>query len=146
MATFIVQRLACYARPVEVQKAVKETFRIDVALPQIMYYDPTTSGTDVAKKWRKLFEKTRDAFLRSAQHVPIAQKVVRLERMQRIADKAEDMRNYPLAMNAIVEAEKMTGNYYTNRHVIEDADPAAALAKMLGLSREDVLGAVGAAE
>jgi hypothetical protein len=144
--TFIVTRLACFERPMEVQKAVTDTFKVTVPLPHIMYYDPTTSGTGVGRKWRKLFEKTRDEFTRETAHIPIAHKSVRLSRLQRLLDKAEEMRNIPVAGQLIEQAAKEVGGAYTNRHVLESADPAADLARVLGMNREDVLAALGAAE
>lgn len=145
--TFVVTRLACFERPTEVQRQVKESFRLDMSLPQIMYYDPTTSGTGVGKRWKKLFSVTREKFIRTTSNIPIAHRSVRLQRLQRLADKAEDMKNIDMASRMLEQAAKEVGDAYTNRRVMVPGDAGALadeLSKMLGVDRDEILAASGA--
>lgn len=141
----IVTRLACYDRPAEVAKYVLETFRVEVTLPHILYYDPTSAGTDVAKKWRKLFAETRAAFTRDLTSIPIAQRAYRMQQMQKIHNKNMDRGALAFARDDLVEAEKMTGDYYTNRRMVLPGDQnslAEELSKLLGVGKDDVLAAI----
>lgn len=149
VASFIVTRLACFERPKEVQDALRDTFGVEMSLPQIMYYDATASGNDLGQKWRRLFKVTRARCIKETAEIPIAHRAVRLRRLQRLADKAEDMRNIPVAGQLLEQAAKETGDFYTNRRVVAPADAeglAAELGKLLGADPSELLAAVAGGE
>jgi hypothetical protein len=120
--TAIVQRLACYDTPQQVADAVKEEFGVDIDRRQVQLYDPTRSGKKPAQKWCDLFEVTRKKFLDEVDTIPIANKAVRLRRIDRMAREAEKMRNYPLAAQLLEQAAKETGGAYTNRREVTGAN------------------------
>jgi hypothetical protein len=143
--TFIVTRLACFERPAEVQMQLRETFGIEIGLPQILYYDPKSRGTDMAKKWRTLFARARDQFIRETSQIPIAHRSVRLRELQKLYDKDQSRGATTLAAQHLEQAAKETGDYYTNRRVMLPGDPdtlADELARTLGVAKDDLLAAM----
>lgn len=113
---YVVQALACYDSPSQVSEAVKEDFGLDVPRQQIAQYDPTkATSRGLAKKWRVLFEDTRKRFREQAAEIPIAQRAFRLRALERIAAKAERMRNLPLTLQVLEQAAKETGDAYVNK-------------------------------
>lgn len=112
---FIVQALACYDTPTQVSEAVKEEFGLDVPRQQVALYDPTKhAGRNLSKKWRAIFEATREGFKAETAEIPIAQRAYRLRKMSAIADRAERMRNFPLVLQILEQAAKETGDAYVN--------------------------------
>lgn len=115
---FIVQALACWDSPSQVAEAVQEEFELDVSRGQIAQYDPTkVAGKHVAKKWRELFFATRENLKASAGEIPIAHRAYRLRTMQRIATKAESMRNMSMVLQVLEQAAKEVGDSYVNRRM-----------------------------
>lgn len=111
---FIVQRLAMYDTPTQVADAVKETFGVEIDRRQAETYDAERPGEKPAKRWIALYEATRTRFLESVSDIPIANRAVRLRRLERMACAAEAKRNYPLAAQLHEQAAKEVGDYYTN--------------------------------
>ncbi|NBC16566.1 MAG: DUF2280 domain-containing protein [Bacteroidetes bacterium] len=118
---FIVERLACYDTPTEVQTAFQERFGERISLSQIVYYDPTSSQgrRELAQDWKDLFAETRQRFTRDTSEIAIAQKAYRLRRLGRIARQAAGMRNYVLEMDALEQAAKEVGDAYTNSKKVD---------------------------
>lgn len=113
---FIVQALACYDTPTTVSESVKEEFGIDMPRTQVAKYDPTKqAGASLALKWRVLFEDTRKRFREEAADIPIAQRAYRLRTLDRLAAKAEKMRNLPLTLQVLEQAAKEVGESYVNK-------------------------------
>lgn len=118
---FIVQALACYDRPTQICKDVKEEFGIDITRNHVARYDPSkASGKDVPRKWRDLFEETRKRFLEETASIPIATRSFRLRTLQRVAGTAEQMKNLNLLLQTLEQAAKEVGDVWVNRRL----DPA----------------------
>lgn len=131
---FIVQALACYDTPTQVSEAVKEEFGIDVPRQQVALYDPTKhGGRNLSKKWRAVFEATRDSFKAQTAEIPIAQRAYRLRKMAQIADRAERMRNFGLVLQILEQAAKETGDAYVNHRAAANGsgDVAQALHELI---------------
>ena len=139
---FIVQRLACYDTPKAIVEAVAETFGVSVDRRQVEKYNPERGGAKPAPKWCTLFAETRKKFLEDLETIPIANAAVRLRSLNRMAQRAEDKGNFPLAAALHEQAAKERGGMYTNRRVLDPADPAAALAATLGVSADEISAAV----
>lgn len=113
--TFIVQRLACFDTPSAVAEAVKEVFGLELTRQTIQVYDPTKiAGKTLAKKWRELFDATREQFLTDTTGIAVSHKAVRLQRLERMADKAEARGNYVLAAQLLEQIAKECGDMFTN--------------------------------
>ena len=122
--TFIVQSLACFDTPSVVALAVKREFDVDVSKQNVEGYDPTKrAGRNLSEKWSTLFEVARKSFLEDTAKIGIAHRAVRLRALQRLAEKAEEMRNLSLAAQLLEQAAKEVGEAYTNRQRHEHTNP-----------------------
>lgn len=125
---FIVERLACFDKPVEVQQAVKREFKVDVTLPQLAAYNPTqASGARLSKTLREVFEATRKKFLEDTSSIAIAHRSYRLRMLDRMAEKMVDVGNVVVAAQLLEQAAKEEGGAFTNRqkheHTGKDGGP-----------------------
>lgn len=118
--TFIVQALACFDTPSQVAESVKQEFGIEVSRQQVETHNPTkVAGKTLAKKWIDIFHETRKRFREEITEIPIANRSFRLRALNRMAEKAESMRNMPLAAQLHEQAAKEAGDMYTNKQKIE---------------------------
>ncbi len=119
---FIVTRLACFDSPSEVVKALKEEMGVVATRSQVQAYDPTTAqGERLGDQLAKIFEVTRNRFLRETTDVPIANKAVRLRLLQRLVDKALNKGNDVLASSLLEQAAKESGDAFTNKQKVEQS-------------------------
>lgn len=82
---FIVQSLACFETPQQVVDAVKQDFKIEISRQQVALYDPTkVAGQNLSKKLKELFYKTREDFKSNIYDIPLANKAVRLNELQKM--------------------------------------------------------------
>lgn len=114
---FAVTALACFDPPSVVAAAIRTEFGITITPQTAEAYDPTKrAGRRLADKWVALFETTRKTFLENTAAIPIANRAVRLRRLDRMSLRAEDKGNIPLAVQIIVEAAKECGDVHINRN------------------------------
>ncbi len=114
---FVVQELACFGSPKEVSDALMDEHGVQLAPQNIECYDPNKrAGQHLAKKWRELFEHTRQAFLDHVEtQVPHAHKAVRIKKLARAADAFESRGNYVATADMLERVAKECGNVHTNR-------------------------------
>jgi hypothetical protein len=98
---------------------VKERYGIDVSRQQVFEYDPTTTRRALGKKRTALFEKAREAFKKSYDSIPIANRAYRLRRLQKLAETAEDRGAITLAAGFLEQAAKEVGDVFTNRQKVD---------------------------
>ena len=135
---FIVQALACYDSLETVSSSVKEQFGLSLTRQQIQSYDPTkAAGKSLSKKWVELFEVTRDRFQNEISDIPIANKAYRLRALDRMAARAETMRNYNLTAQLIEQAAKECGDSYTNKQKHEHSGAGGGPIETLTLSKDE---------
>jgi hypothetical protein len=121
--TFIVQSLACFDTPSVVVEAVRKEFGATITRQSVEGYDPTKkAGSNLAEKWRLLFEETRKTFLEDTASIAISHRAVRLRALQRMAEKAESQGNMVLASSLLKQAAEEVGGAYTNRREITGKD------------------------
>jgi hypothetical protein len=115
--TFIVHALACFDAPSTVAAAVKDEFGITVTRQRVHAYDPTKkAGEDLGVELRAIFEATRKTFLEETAEIGIANRAVRLRKLDRVAQKAEAANNHVMVMQACEAAAKEVGDAFSNRH------------------------------
>jgi hypothetical protein len=137
--TFIVHALACFDSPSTVAASVKEEFDgLTVTRQRVHTYDPTKkAGEGLGAELKAVFEATRKAFLEETAAIGIANKAVRLRKLDRIAQKAEAAGNHVMVMGACEAAAKEVGGAFTNRHELTGKDgkdlPAAATVTVIQL-------------
>jgi hypothetical protein len=113
---FIVKRLACFDTPSEVANAVKAQFGIEMPRMHVAEYDPCKkAGAKLSEKWRRIFDATRQEFIREVGTIPVAHRSVRLRTLERMAQKAEYQKNFALAAQLLEQAAKETGDLYVSR-------------------------------
>jgi len=113
---FIVQELACFARPSEIVKTVKEEFDLTVTRQRVHAYDPTkAAGASLSPELKELFEATRRKFIDNAAEIGIANRSVRLRKLNRIADRAEEAGAHVIVIQACEAAAKEMGGAFTNK-------------------------------
>lgn len=114
---FVVRELACFGSPKEVSEALMEELGVRLAPQNIEAYDPgKRAGRHLSKKWRELFEITREAFLKHIEvHVPEANRAVRVKKLARASRAFEGLGNY-IGMSEMFERiAKELGGSYTNQ-------------------------------
>ncbi|MEG2431677.1 MAG: DUF2280 domain-containing protein, partial [Acinetobacter sp.] len=80
-----VQSLACFETPQQVVDAVKQEFGIEIERQQVSAYDPTKpTGKNLSKKLKDLFTRTRKDFKSNIYDIPLANKAVRLNELQKM--------------------------------------------------------------
>ncbi|PLN04446.1 hypothetical protein CWN24_21665 [Klebsiella pneumoniae] len=105
---------------------------------QVEQNDPTKiSGKGLAQKWVDLFNRTRDRFLNEISDIPIANKAYRLRVLDRMAARAEGMKNLALTAEIIEQAAKECGDAYTNKHKFEHSGPNGGAIQTITMSKEE---------
>ncbi|WHP05778.1 MULTISPECIES: DUF2280 domain-containing protein [Acinetobacter] len=121
---FIVQALACHDTPSQVVAAVKDEFKITVTRQQVESYNCTrAAGKNTAQKWAAIFNKTREDFEAEISKIPVALRAVRLRRLQRYVDMAEQSGNLVLAAQLLEQIAKEQGGMYDNRRIHVHSGP-----------------------
>lgn len=134
----IVQMLACYDSLSIVVEAIQKDHGIKITPQQVESHDPTkVSGKGLAKKWVDLFNATRERFLNEISDIPIANKAYRLRVLDRMATRAEGMKNLALTAEIIEQAAKECGDAYTNKHKFEHSGPNGGAIQTITMSKEE---------
>ena len=119
---FIVQALACFDAPSQVQDQVKQAFRLTVSLQQLSAYDPNTvAGKRMSDKLKAVFYETREAFKKDTGEIAIANQTYRLRVLNRLLIKAESSGNASMAAQLLEQAAKESGGSFTNRRELTGA-------------------------
>lgn len=135
---FIVQSLACFDTPSQVVESVKKEFGLSITRQQVESHDPTkANGRGLAQKWTDMFNATRERFQNEISDIPIANKAYRLRVLDRMATRAEGMKNLALTAEIIEQAAKECGDAYTNKHKFEHSGPNGGVIQTITMSREE---------
>ena len=135
---FIIQSLACFDTPSQVVESVKKEFGLTISRQQAEAHDPTkASSKGLAKKWIEMFHATRKRFLTETSDIPIANKSYRLRVLDRMATRAEGMKNLALTAEIIEQAAKECGDAYTNKHKFEHSGPNGGAIQTITMSKEE---------
>lgn len=135
---FIVQSLACFDTPSQVVESVKKEFGLSITRQQVESHDPTkANGRGLAQKWVELFHETRKRFQTELSDIPIANKAYRLRVLDRMATRAEGMKNLALTAEIIEQAAKECGDAYTNKHKFEHSGPNGGAIQTITMSKDE---------
>ncbi|HHB9141848.1 TPA: DUF2280 domain-containing protein [Klebsiella pneumoniae] len=135
---FIVQSLACFDTPSQVVGSVKKEFGLSITRQQVESHDPTkANGRGLAQKWVAMFNATRERFQNEISDIPIANKAYRLRVLDRMATRAEGMKNLALTAEIIEQAAKECGDAYTNKHKFEHSGPNGGAIQTITMSKEE---------
>jgi hypothetical protein len=117
----IVQGHAWYETTAEIIAAVKEAHGLTLSTPQVAYYNPAAPYSELAAKWRDLFDEERERFRRDTSQIAIASKAFRLRKLERMARAAEERKNFALAAQLLEQAAKECGGAYRNARLPQSA-------------------------
>lgn len=135
---FIVQSLACFDTPSQVVESVKKEFGLTIPRQQVESHDPTkANGRGLAQKWVDMFNATRERFQNEISDIPIANKAYRLRVLDRMATRAEGMKNLALTAELIEQAAKECGDAYTNKHKFEHSGPNGGAIQTITMTKEE---------
>ncbi|WP_409249665.1 DUF2280 domain-containing protein [Enterobacter hormaechei] len=135
---FIVQSLACFDTPSQVVELVKKEFGLSITRQQVESHDPTkANGRGLAQKWVDMFNATRERFQNEISDIPIANKAYRLRVLDRMATRAEGMKNLAITAEIIEQAAKECGDAYTNKHKFEHSGPNGGAIQTITMSKEE---------
>ncbi|MGI8655464.1 MAG: DUF2280 domain-containing protein [Pyrinomonadaceae bacterium] len=138
---FIVQGLACFDSLSAIAEGLHDLHGIKITSQQVYNYDPTkpANARRVSKEMRELFDKTRAEFQEEKAELGISYLTYRLRRLQRMSERAETMKNYPLAAQLLEQAAKDKGGSFTNRRELTGKD-GGAVALSVEDKRRDLAG------
>ncbi|KVD48643.1 hypothetical protein WS61_07430 [Burkholderia sp. ABCPW 11] len=103
----IVQGLACFDSPSQVARDVLAEFGMNVTPQHCESYDPTkAAGAKVGKKRRAEFEAIRAAFLADLGQSAMSHRAVRLRRLERLMNRAENSGNIVLTAQLIEQISR----------------------------------------
>ncbi len=116
---FIITAYARYDGLAEVCRAFKEEYGVDLPKPHALAYNAGGPRYRGAAKWRELFERERKHFLDNVGHIGIAQKAVRIQRLEALCAIALQRKNVKLAAELMEQAAKEMGEVFTNRREVK---------------------------
>jgi hypothetical protein len=120
MQVTLVQALARFEGAAAAIRLLKELYGVEISIQLASHYDPAT-GPDLAPKWRKLFADTRAAFIADVDSVSIHHRAVRMRKLERYIEKAEETKRYGLAAQLLRQAAEESGGVLTNRRELTGA-------------------------
>ncbi|HFU2865508.1 TPA: DUF2280 domain-containing protein, partial [Enterobacter hormaechei] len=124
--------------PSHVVELVKKEFGLSITRQQVESHDPTkANGRGLAQKWVDMFNATRERFQNEISDIPIANKAYRLRVLDRMATRAEGMKNLALTAEIIEQAAKECGDAYTNKHKFEHSGPNGGAIQTITMSKEE---------
>lgn len=119
MKVFVVQCLARFMTPTEIETVLLEDHNLKVTRQAIAKYDPTTAtGKDLGEEFKKVFEAARAAFITDISHIDVSHQSFRLRRLSELARKAEEDGKDVVAAAHYEQAAKEMGGMFTNRREI----------------------------
>jgi hypothetical protein len=137
---FIVDSLAAYQKQKAVADAVQAEFGITVTRQQVDAYLPgSVSAKSLSQEWIDRFHASRKAFLENIDAIPVTHKAVRLQALQRMAEKAEDQGNMVLAAQFLEQIAKECGDAYSNRRRVEFDGKLETTRKTKAMTDEELL-------
>jgi hypothetical protein len=110
----IVLLLARYRTPAEVALVMREEFELELAIQQIVKYDPSRPVYEAGERWLPVFEAARKAYIEDAAAVPVANQGFRLNLLQQGIDAAKKSKNWKLVAELTEQASKEVGGVFTN--------------------------------
>ncbi|ELY5205580.1 DUF2280 domain-containing protein, partial [Yersinia enterocolitica] len=75
-----------------------------------------------------LFNSTRSRFQTEISDIPIANRAYRLRALDRMATKAESMKNFAMTAQLMEQAAKEVGDAYTNRQKVDHTSSDGSMA------------------
>jgi hypothetical protein len=117
---FVVEMLACHEPPLEVVKALKLEFKLDVTRQAVERYDPTTAaGQELSEKLKDYFWEVRQKWDEQAEQDLIGNIKHRLGVYRSILRRAVNRGDDRLALEVMKQTAQDKGGAFTNRRVLD---------------------------
>ncbi len=130
---FVVQCLARFMTPLEVEKLVREDFGVSITRQSVEAYDPTrVAGRALDETLKQVFYRTREQFIADIDGIDVSHRSFRLTQLSSLYRAAFKQGATVIAAQFLEQAAKECGGLYTNRR--EHSGPAGA---PIALSVED---------
>jgi hypothetical protein len=120
MQVTLVQSFARFEGPAAAVRLLKELYGVEISIQLACHYQPST-GVNLAPKWLKLFEETRAAFVANLDDIAVNHKAVRMRKLERYIQAAEDGKRFGLAAQLLRQAAEEAGGVLTNRRELTGA-------------------------
>ena len=107
----IIRELACFATHAEVIEKLQKEEGVGITHQQIQHYNPESAqgSAALAKKWKHIFNTTREKFLEEVSEIPIANRAYRLKLIQQQAERMNRQGNALGVLQAVKEAREEMG-------------------------------------
>jgi hypothetical protein len=113
---WLVQRAAAFESAGTIIKSLQQEFGITLCRAAVHYYNPNTcTGKRLSAKWKTLFYETRKAIIAGGMEIGVANKRVRLRRLETMAQDAMDGGDFNSAAKALAQAARETGRRRAKR-------------------------------
>jgi hypothetical protein len=116
---WIVGAFARFDGVAEVCRSFKDEYGLDLSKSHALAYNPGGASYRGAPKWHDLFERERKAFLDNVSAIGIANKTVRMARLEKLCVIAMERKNVKLAAELMEQAAKEMGEVFTNRREVK---------------------------
>jgi len=116
---FIVRSFARFEGCPEVCRSFLDKYGIELPAARAHKYNCAGPHFVGAKKWRQVFDAERKHFLENVQDIGIANKTVRIKRLEALCALAITRKNVKLAAELMEQAAKEMGEVFTNKREIK---------------------------
>lgn len=125
---FILKRLAELDPMPSIIRAFKEEYGEDITIQTVRSYDPRDwHANKYAKENEELFFRIRQNLIDQVERIPIANRVYRVQELQRLYQESSADGDRQNAMRALEMSAKEVGGIYTNTRQIETTVSLSAL-------------------
>lgn len=116
---FIVTSYARFDGTTEILRSFREKYGVDLPNQQVVHYNVGTASCQCSPKLQELFHASRKAFLGNVDAIGIANKTVRIQRLEYLCSLALSRKNVKLAAELMEQAAKEMGEVFTNRREVK---------------------------
>jgi hypothetical protein len=116
---FIVTAYARFEGTAEIIRSFRERYDLELTHAQANHYNVPGASCNCAPKWKELFQSVRKSFLDNVDAIGIANKTVRIQRLEYLCSLALTRKNVKLAAELMEQAAKEMGEVFTNRREVK---------------------------
>jgi hypothetical protein len=113
---FLVDQLATFVPLMTALEALKTEWpEIEITRQSAQHYDPTTyAGRVLSEALKTRFHDVRQRYREETANLAASGRAERVRRLQRMADAAENMKNFALAKEILKQIAEEMGDVFTN--------------------------------
>lgn len=133
---FLVDQLATFVPLMTALEALKAEWpEIEITRQSAQHYDPTTyAGRVLSEALKTRFHDVRQRYREETANLAASGRAERVRRLQRMADAAENMKNFALAKEILKQIAEEMGEVFTNRRELTGKGGAPLAVAQVDLS------------